>query len=785
MRIKVLLPEDALAGDTLSIDGDIVAVTQQMIDFGGLITTVLVPVEAIALNVKAIYNYSNGNPSSVDMDIAEVERNIAQMIVVVPSDINETDGIQKAFDITLSENSAVSVLPFSIEASLESVQGVDYTDLQFTNGVTYNSEFQLLIIPPNVTQFDINVKATVDDLTEGDETIVINLNGSPYISTIADSSLSKASLSLRDVSDDAVALESSQDGIQNIIGYKLVLEELPATDAPVSVRVSLQGVASAGTSSLNDYYIQGLTQSDVDSITYNPTDGYIDVMFSGTTTEHNFNLISRNDTNDPNSVSLDGYGGEGNESVVLKIEASDSYQITLSQSTVDGLILDNSPVSIPEIRGDMTTQVGPEKSVLEDPSSSNSQLEAATAQQLLEAEGGLVTTDYDDSLFVGYFLNGELDPDNDKGGVVSYFPDNTNNVDGQTGRTTIDLGEGDDIIKIAANQAGSTRVYLGEGDDIYNVVGNISAGSLFSSLLFAESGDDQITIGASVTGGQVFAGSGSDTITVTDIQRGGGTNFPYTSPLVDLGSGRDLTSMYSSQMNNANSIFYSDNNEDSITDINTLTVSGSILDRAEVYGGDGIDNIKVSGVVDRSEIHVGNNNDTLDIVSMQRNSIIDLGAGDDTLIFNGFGASSLNGDILGGAGVDTIKLTSTDASVFSNTNATTNMGTDVFTGIEHIDMQGNNVVDIRYNELLSDTTNTGPLYITGDSGDKVDLMNDGSAYDGRNYNSNDASDADFGDWSTASDFTDAGGITYNVWHNSSAGTDISNDVYIQQDIVVI
>ncbi|MDO5687152.1 MAG: hypothetical protein Q4G42_07205, partial [Neisseria sp.] len=249
-----------------------------------------------------------------------------------------------------------------------------------------------------------------------------------------------------------------------------------------------------------------------------------------------------------------------------------------------------------------------------------------------------------------------------------------------------------------------------------------------------------------LTGGIILAGSGSDEITIS--------GYVNDRAIIDLGTGNSRGTDYSG----------SDTGGDLVTDVNTLTITGD-FDGAFLYGSQGLDKVTINGQIKGS-------------------NTIDLGAGDDTFTYGG---TTISGVIVGGAGTDTLVLTyNKDTSLTTGISANahiTNLSSANFTGFEVIKMQGNNVVDIAYKDLLNDTTNTGPLYIQGTNTSKVDLGSTNWSSDTLAQRS--LTDTGGGSWALSQSSVNVGGVLYNVYHHSSAGSDISNDVYIQQGIIVI
>nr|WP_260337763.1 Ig-like domain-containing protein [Pasteurella testudinis] len=307
-------------------------------------------------------------------------------------------------------------------------------------------------------------------------------------------------------------------------------------------------------------------------------------------------------------------------------------------------------------------------------------------------------------------------------------------------RNVIDNGQdnGIDTVYVGFDMSNNAKAYLGAGDDVMSIgtenggTGNISG----SSIIDMGAGNDVLTVGVhngsvgNVDNSTINMDAGNDTVTIKGIVQNGAK--------IDMGEGNNI-----------------------------LTIGGGLNNNSSVTFGSGDDQLTING-----QLGVGTGNPT-----------ISMGAGNDTVTWGGTSISSTN-QIDGGAGKDTLILTTT-TNTHTGTNSITNLGSSQFKGFEVIEMKNSgNSVDIRYSDLLSDTTNESPLYIKGVAGSKVDLGQN-------NYNSDSASSANLSDssvrggsWSKQST-TVVDGVTYDVYHHSTAGTDTSNDVYIQTGIIVI
>ncbi|WP_267965119.1 hypothetical protein, partial [Testudinibacter sp. TR-2022] len=167
------------------------------------------------------------------------------------------------------------------------------------------------------------------------------------------------------------------------------------------------------------------------------------------------------------------------------------------------------------------------------------------------------------------------------------------------------------------------------------------------------------------------------------------------------------------------------------------------------------------------------------------NPTISMGAGNDTVTWGGTTISSRN-KINGGSGIDTLILTTT---VNTKTGSgVTNLSSEKFENFEVIQMtQSGQSVDIRYKDLLDDTQNSQALRIKGVNGSVVDLGQNNWTSDALNGTQNlqdNTVSGKSGTWQKGASISE-GGITYDVYHHSAAGSDTLNDVYIQKGIIVI
>ncbi|MDO3388165.1 hypothetical protein QWI17_20130, partial [Gilvimarinus sp. SDUM040013] len=81
---------------------------------------------------------------------------------------SQAEGNTLTHTVTLS-GSSVNAETFAFSLTDDTTSAGDYSNLQFTNGVTYDSVAGTITVPAGVTSFDITVDAASDANVEGDE----------------------------------------------------------------------------------------------------------------------------------------------------------------------------------------------------------------------------------------------------------------------------------------------------------------------------------------------------------------------------------------------------------------------------------------------------------------------------------------------------------------------------------------------------------------------------------------------------------------------------------------
>ncbi|MDN2156920.1 RTX toxin [Escherichia coli] len=489
------------------------------------------------------------------------------------------------------------------------------------------------------------------------------------------------------VMDVPATIEDKDDSTGLV--YTVSLNHVTTTDVTVTVTLG----SGAGHSDAADYSDIGGAQhngkiglhGDTGKVTY---DGATTVTIVIPAGSKSVSFIV-----DPTlEANQDAFNAEGMEKVVATITGT-SDNVTAATDIVDnagasatGVIYDGNAISLRNLDGDFTLKY----------SLSSSVAEKGDFGYTIGANSGendpMVTTDYNDTVYVGYYQSGkETTSYSNVANSQDNGPDGTK-TDGNQSITTVDLGAGDDLMVIRGNMLANTRVYTGEGNDTFTMDGmNTALRVMYAgSYIFTESGDDIVTIKRTgvTNAGQIYLGSGSDTFIQGDATDNNDTTL---SGLLDLGSGtKDISNMpkeyLSVYQDGSNLSLGNDNNIDTATDVNTVTIYGSVS--GEILGGYGSDNITVTknltgniSVGDNADtltagwiyggatVSMGDGNDTVTVTDGAYNTTISLGAGDDVFDSTGATLGSTATTIDGGEGNDTIKI-----GTISNGNITIDAG---------------------------------------------------------------------------------------------------------------
>lgn len=352
------------------------------------------------------------------------------------------------------------------------------------------------------------------------------------------------------------------------------------------------------------------------------------------------------------------------------------------------------------------------------------------------------------------------------------------------GWVTVDTDAGNDSLTLGShgvcgNMYAYTEVKMGSGNDAFTVHGTIFG----KTKVDLGTGNDELVVYGDIRGDAfVNTGSGSDEVVVHGSILNCAT--------VDMDYGNNSIHVVGDVLNSAK-IISNGLPSEGTQDANVI-VDGTVGNYAQIILGDFTDTAFIHKLDNYASVDMGAGNDKLTVESTFGSwgcAKVDMGAGNDEFHYGG---KTLSGVIDGGEGKDTIYLDyAKDDSLVSGACAwreTTNLSSKNFQGVEEIVMTGINVVDIRYKDLLADTSNDGPLFIKGDSDDKVDLgacnwNSDGA--DCQNLKDNSNNWWSWGDQWAKTGTESVNGVSYDVYHHSAAGSDTSNDVYIQQGVVVI
>ncbi|MGN3439769.1 beta strand repeat-containing protein, partial [Proteus penneri] len=386
------------------------------------------------------------------------------------------------------------------------------------------------------------------------------------------------------------------------------------------------------------------------------------------------------------------FNAEGMEKVLATITGTSDNATAVTETvnnagaSATGVIYDGNPISLRNLDGDFTLKY----------SLSSSKAGKGDFGYTIGATSGdsdpMLTTDYNDTVYVGYYQNGsETSSYSNVANSQDNGPDGTK-TDGNQSITTVDLGAGDDLMVVRGNMLTNTRVYAGEGNDTFTMDGmNTALRVMYAgSYLFMESGNDTVTIKHTgvTNAGQIYLGSGSDTFTQGDANSQNDTEL---SGLLDLGSGiqgqSNLPKEYLAIYQDGSDLSLgNDTNIDAVTDVNTVTIYGSVS--GEILGGYGSDNITITknltGNVSTGDnadtltagwiyggatVSMGDGNDTVTVTEGAYNATISLGAGDDVFDSTSATLGSAATTIDGGEGNDTIKI-----GTISNGNITIDAG---------------------------------------------------------------------------------------------------------------
>ncbi|VEG14017.1 beta strand repeat-containing protein [Moraxella cuniculi] len=363
--------------------------------------------------------------------------------------------------------------------------------------------------------------------------------------------------------------------------YTVTLDQTLANDLTVKVKLGDDNVNGRASSA----DIKSVTLEDGSPANYDAATNTVTLTVKAGKTSASF-LV------DPVLETFgNAFNHEGQEKLVATVQADSNYRVG-NNSTATGLIVDGNAITLNALNGDMTLYYGQSAANVR---TGDFGYTIATAVSGDNAGTAIVTSNGADTVYIGYYADGTVTSD---GGNIANYNDlgpARTSADNAASITTVDLGAGDDTLMVREDQNQATRVYLGEGNDEY-----ILNGSLFSSLnsdatsadIFAEAGNDTVTIKKNVSQSNIYLGSGSDTLTIE-----GNIN---TFVTIDLGSGDNMPATYLREYNaiqNANGrSLGNDNNTDLATDTNTVNLGGKTdPTQLTIKGGAGTDIINLKG----------------------------------------------------------------------------------------------------------------------------------------------------------------------------------------------
>ncbi len=585
--------------------------------------------------------------------------------VELPGDANKGDTVEITFEDEKGDNGWTSSDPNLIPDSQGNNTAIP------SDNVKDNSEVTAIAKDPSGNE---SAPATATSKTDVLPTVSISVD-TTSVNDNGDKISADASVS-GEITEVPATIEDKDDTTGLV--YTVALDYVAAQDVTVTITLT----NDAGHASAPDYSTLAGSQhdgkialhGDTGKVTYDGASTVTVVIPAGS---KSVSFIV-----DPTmEANQNAFNAEGMEKVVATITGT-SNNATAVTDTVNnagasatGVIYDGNPISLRNLDGDFTLKYSLSSSVAE-----NGDFGYTIGVDSGKKDPKL-TTDYNDTIYVGYYQDGsETSSYSNLANSQDNGPDGTK-TDGNQSITTVDLGAGDDLMVIRGNMLTNTRVYAGEGNDTFTMDGmNTALRSMYAgSYLFMESGNDTVTIKRTgvTNAGQIYLGSGSDTFTQGDANDQNNTEL---SGLLDLGSGtQDKSNMpneyLSVYQDGSNLSLGNDNNIDAVTDVNTVTIYGSVS--GEILGGYGSDNITITknltgnvSVGDNTDtltagwiyggatVSMGDGNDTVTVTEGAYNTTISLGAGDDVFDATaGVMGDSVSATLVNGEdGNDTIKL---------------------------------------------------------------------------------------------------------------------------------
>lgn len=156
------------------------------------------------------------------------------------------------YSVNLSKASA-NATGMSLSLSGSATENIDYSALVFSDNVTYNAATDTISIPAGVDGFTITVASTEDTVFEGDETVIVSIDGETATGTIIDN----------DTRPTVSSINNTNAGNSVIEGGNL---EYSVSLSNTSASVTTMSLSLSGTATENIDY-SALIFSD--NVTYN------------------------------------------------------------------------------------------------------------------------------------------------------------------------------------------------------------------------------------------------------------------------------------------------------------------------------------------------------------------------------------------------------------------------------------------------------------------------------------------------------------------------------------
>ena len=270
------------------------------------------------------------------------------------SDDSVVEGNPLVYTVTLSEApKSDATYPFSLGG--DATAGSDYnTPPSFSNGVTYDPVTGTITVPAGVKDFTVTVNTIDDSVVENPETVSVTVDSVTGTGTILDNDVPVVSIAVEPSSVD-------EDGNINLV-YTVSLDKVSTEDTMITL--SIDGTATSGTD-----YTGAVTSVTIPAgqtsatVTINPT---------------------------PDNVY------EGDETVIIKVEAGSDYSVSPTAHTATGTIIDND--KIVEINVDPNGNGNPVVYEAGLPSGTDA---AATSEQAIGETFTISTTDGVSNVSVG------------------------------------------------------------------------------------------------------------------------------------------------------------------------------------------------------------------------------------------------------------------------------------------------------------------------------------------------------------------------------------------------